>query len=122
MTVGNEYYPSAYRRLRNGDAILVEVELEPTNPHDSNAVMVTIDGECAGYLASGPASKYHSVISRANALGYALSCSATVEDVGGLTVRLHLPRPEELGRWLDFPPGSVSSNTSRSRRRGSRRG
>lgn len=103
LAVGNEYYPSAYRRLRNGDAILVEVELEPTNPHDPSAVMVTIDGECAGYLASGPASKYHSVISRANALGYALSCSATVEEVGGLVVRLHLPWPEELSRWLDLP-------------------
>ena len=85
MTVGNEYYPSAYRRLRNGDAILVEVELE-------QRIRTT-------------ASKYHSVISRANALGHALSCYATVEDVGGLTVRLHLAWPEGLGRWLDLPAG-----------------
>ena len=101
--MGNEHYPTVYRRHCLGDSIVVGLELEPANPHDSNAVMVTIDGERAGYLASGPASKYQPLISRANALGYALSCSATVEDVGGPAVRLHLPRPEELGRWLDLP-------------------
>ena len=103
LAVGHDNYLAAYRRFRNGETVMVGMHPEPTNPYDPHAVMVTVDGQCGGYLAAGPAAKYQPVIARANALGYALICSATFENVGGPTVRLHMPWPEELSRWMDLP-------------------
>ena len=55
--VGESNYQPALRRVCGrrrevGWCRAVEVTLvrEPDNPHDANAVMATIDGECVGYL------------------------------------------------------------------------
>jgi hypothetical protein len=54
---------------------------EPSNPHDANAVKVTIDGKTVGYLSRSNALKYHREMKRLRIRGRALKCNAIV--VGG---------------------------------------
>lgn len=46
--VGVSNYTSVVSRLTEGTVVLIDHE--PTNPHDGNAMRITLDGETLGYL------------------------------------------------------------------------
>lgn len=63
--VGESHYQDAIRSAcgaKPGEDVgfdcIAELVPEPTNPHDSNAVMVQIEGRCVGYLSRSDARTY----------------------------------------------------------------
>src|SRR4030088_563019 len=71
---------------------------EPSNPHDSNAVMVTVSGRHVGYLSRSDAKSYADVIALAYELGAHPGCRALIcgRDEGSET--------RNLGIFLDLAP------------------
>lgn len=120
--VGESNYQSALRRICGGhsryghelemDALL---EREPHNPHDSNAVAVTINGERVGYLPREQAARVATQMAedgfnragcRAKIVG---GWRTNQYDEGNFGVRLAVP----CWGWIDFgigkrPPASVT--------------
>ena len=103
LLVHSESFPKTYKGAREGAAVQVELVPEPTNAHDRNAVLGYVNGEPAGWLGAGPAAAYQPVIARANVMGYRVLAPGVFEDVGGMSVRVSLPKPEQLAAWLDRP-------------------
>ncbi|NHI16890.1 HIRAN domain-containing protein [Microbacterium excoecariae] len=60
------------------DAIAAELLPEPTNPHDSNAVMVIINGQHVGYLEREQAAEYHAPLADLVAAGVSPSTRARI--------------------------------------------
>ncbi|HUB99016.1 MAG TPA: HIRAN domain-containing protein [Solirubrobacterales bacterium] len=63
--VGESHYQDAIRAACGGKPgedvgfdCIAELVPEPTNKHDSNAIMVQIDGRCVGYLSRSDARTY----------------------------------------------------------------
>jgi hypothetical protein len=79
---------------------------EPSNPHDSNAVMVTVSGRHVGYLSRSDAKSYADVIALAYELGAHPGCRALIcgRDEGSET--------RNLGIFLDLAPPKKHSRTS----------
>jgi hypothetical protein len=71
---------------------------EPSNPHDSDAVMVTVSGRHVGYLSRSDAKSYADVIALAYELGAHPGCRALIcgRDEGSET--------RNLGIFLDLAP------------------
>lgn len=102
--VGESNYQDALKRIcggfsRQGHANVVEacLELEPTNPHDENAVRITISGLTVGYL---PRAQAERVASFMRSSGFnLLVCDALINggwrtnqhDSGFFGVRLGVP-------------------------------
>jgi hypothetical protein len=104
VSVGNEYYPNAYRGRRDGESVTVTLRPDPKNEYDSHAVALFIGNTLAGYLGSGPAKKFQPVIIKANRLGYDVQSTAELDKIAGsMALRLSLPWPNDLSNWLDLP-------------------
>lgn len=58
------------------DDLRAEIRCDPDNPHDRNAVMVTINGQHVGYLAREDAAQYRPIIDGIEQAGYAPSTKA----------------------------------------------
>ncbi|SKA26275.1 HIRAN domain-containing protein [Consotaella salsifontis] len=86
--VGESHYQAELNRICGGktddghemevEALLVE---EPTNPYDSNAVAVVIDGLVVAYLPRDDAAAYRQLLSRQKLSGEHLKVDALI--VGG---------------------------------------
>ncbi|PJI41134.1 MAG: hypothetical protein CTR54_11950 [Rhizobium sp.] len=102
--VGESNYQDALKRIcggfsRQGHDKVVEarLELEPTNPHDDNAVRITISGLTVGYLPRAQAERVASFM-RSNGFNL-LVCDALINggwrtnqhDSGFFGVRLGVP-------------------------------
>lgn len=73
---------------------------EPENPHDANAVLVTIDGHKVGYLPRAEAAAYGPMLKALADRGRAGAAEAVVAgrtdaSASNLGVFLRLPEPEE---------------------------
>lgn len=110
--VGESRYQPALDRMCGGrtedghehecQALLVE---EPNNPHDGNAVKVTIQGETVGYLSRDAAPRYKKAARAAGLSGQPVLVDALI--VGGWTrgrrgdghygVKLDMAFPIEFG-------------------------
>lgn len=104
FVVWRSNYQDALHRIcggfsRQGHKMAVEasLELEPTNPHDANAVRITISGLKVGYLPRAQAERVASFMG-SNGFG-ALVCNAQINggwrtnqyDSGFFGVRLGVP-------------------------------
>lgn len=104
LVVGGEFHPDAYRDARVGDTVSADLVPEPSNPYDAPAVAVVIGNETAGYLNIGCAQQYVALIQQANGLGYRVRARGEYEHgASSITVRLNLPWPDDLRKWLDLP-------------------
>lgn len=112
--VGESNYQRALQRIcgkhnRHGHEVLVDAQLlrEPQNPHDSNAVAVTINGDKVGYISRDQAVRVsmqmvEDGIDR-------VTCAAKIvggwrtnqHDEGSFGVRLAVPNRD----WIDFGLG-----------------
>ena len=98
--VGTSHYQEALLELapREGDEeVRVEkiaaLVVEPHNPHDPDAIAVTIDGRLVGYLSRDENRRWRDVVS-----GHAIGAEAMIAGRGGTTglgVFLRLPTPTE---------------------------
>ena len=97
---GTSHYQEALRALsaRQGDEV-VRVEKvallvpEPDNPHDPNAIAVTIDGQLVGYLSRDENKRWLDVVS-----GTEVGAEAMIAGRAGIEVLgvfLRLPTPTE---------------------------
>jgi len=68
---------------------------EPKNEHDSNAVMVYVEGRLVGYLASEEAKRYAGCFQYCHENKRALACQATIYGGG--------KEKPSLGVWIDLP-------------------
>ena len=103
--VGESQYQDALRSLCGSqswedvrfDCVAVLVP-QPTNPHDSNAVMVQVGAKLVGYLSRGDAVNYQVLIQEA--LPRVIQCEARIAgrgpggDTSNLGVFLRLPPPD----------------------------
>jgi hypothetical protein len=101
--VGESHYQEAIRTACNWVAgvdtlfeCFAELVLEPTNPHDSAAIMVRIEGSCVGYLSRCHAKQLGGEISariarQGTGLCRAVIAGHAVGDTENLGVFLHLP-------------------------------
>ena len=88
---------------------------EPTNPQDTQAVQVQINGDHVGYLDRADARAYLPVIDRLASEGWLFGCHASltggwdrgVSDRGSVGVVLHVGAPSELWQDLDERFGPV---------------
>jgi hypothetical protein len=111
--VGESHYQDALARAAGGRtedgparvAQIAGLIAEPSNPYDSNAVMVQINGAVVGYLTRPDAIAYQPVIREVMAQGYpGFGCHASLTggwdrgggDRGSIGVALHLGTPREL--------------------------
>lgn len=104
--VGESHYQTAIERLCGGrsaesaekyvDAVLV---LEDSNPHDSMAVRIDIDGTTVGYLSRADARSYRQRLQEAGHSRLTGVCSAVIR--GGWD-RGHSDKGH-YGVWLDLP-------------------
>jgi hypothetical protein len=101
--VAESHYQDALRSLcgsQRGEEVRFDCTAvlvpEPSNPHDSNAVMVQVDAHLVGYLSRGDAVNYRSLI--ADALPRFIQCEARIagRGPGGET--------SNLGVFLRLPP------------------
>jgi hypothetical protein len=87
---------------RSGRTVTVDARLvlEDSNPHDSNAVRVEIEGELVGYLSRDNARRYRADLAAAGTPSATVRCKARI--VGGFETatgeRAH------FGVRLDLPP------------------
>lgn len=80
---------------------VADLALEPTNPYDENAVMVTISGEKVGYLSRDDAPKYLEALREAGFDGQRVKVAAKIvggwrtnqHDAGHFGVKLAMPWP-----------------------------
>ncbi len=124
--VGESHYQTAllsicrgYRRDSQEVECDAEIRREPSNPFDTNAVAVWIDGRQVGYLSADDAVR---VAAQMDAEGVVLSaCGAKIKggwrtnqyDAGHFGVRLAIP----MRGWIDFgigakPPAPATRVTS----------
>ncbi len=112
--VGEAHYQDTLDRICGGktdgghelevEAMLVE---EPTNPHDQNAVRVTIQGQTVGYLARPDAEEYRHYLRYAGYAGQIVRAKAVIVggwDRGGrgsghYGVRLDIDMPPKVQAW-----------------------
>jgi hypothetical protein len=103
---GESHYQDALREIVGPGAegeVAVDTEAllvpEPSNPHDSNAVMVQIDGKLVGYLPREEAVAYGPALKELGGRGRTGACEARIAGRGGeagtsnLGVFLRLPDP-----------------------------
>lgn len=70
---------------------------EPTNPYDSNAVAVQVDGEHVAYLARADAARWQPLLLQLQTAGQVAACEAVIAargargDTDNLGIFLHLP-------------------------------
>ena len=83
--VGESHYQPALRSIcgaAEGEEVrydcFAELVLEPDNPHDPNAVMVQIEGQCVGYLSRSNAVRYREMIQTMVDAGQPATCTAFV--------------------------------------------
>jgi HIRAN domain-containing protein len=98
--VGTSHYQEALLELAPREAdeeVRVEkiaaLVPEPDNPHDPDAIAVTIDGRLVGYLSRDENRRWKDVVS-----GYPIGAEAMIAGRGGTTglgVFLRLPTPTE---------------------------
>jgi hypothetical protein len=92
--VGEASYQEALRSIAGRGEVRHEcravLSLEDSNPHDSNAVAVLVDGKRVGYLSRSDANRYRKKLAPTGAFG---TCPAVI--VGGGNQR-------NLGIWLDI--------------------
>lgn len=104
--VGESHYQRALNRIAGGktedghelecEAILIH---EDSNPHDDQAIAVTIDGDVVGYLERRLARQFRKLMKQAGAPGHPAVCMAVIVggwdrgdgDTGHYGVRLDLP-------------------------------
>lgn len=83
--------PSRGEHRYDCTALLV---LEPDNPHDPNAVMVQVDGECVGYLSRYNAQRFGPKVRKMLKVGESPTCLAFVgrgPDHPNLGISLRIP-------------------------------
>ena len=74
---------------------------EPENPHDPNAIKVTIGGTLVGYLSRDDAVRYGPAVRLLRENGRVLACAAVIggrgpdSETANLGVFLQLPSPTE---------------------------
>jgi len=83
----------------DGGAVVATVVLEESNPHDDQAVAVTIAGERAGYLSRANARRYRADLAAVGAPNLIVRCKAKV--VGGFETRGG--ERAQFGLKLDLP-------------------
>lgn len=100
--VGESHYQPAIRNACNWKAgidtqfhCMAELIPEPTNPYDRNAIKVTIDGACVGYLSRQDAVRLGGAIREAVKRQGSGMCRAVIaghanSDTDNLGVFLHL--------------------------------
>jgi hypothetical protein len=98
--VGTSHYQEALLELAPREAdeeVRVEkiatLVPEPDNPHDPDAIAVTIDGRLVGYLSRDENRRWRDVVS-----GHSIGAEAMIAGRGGTTglgVFLRLPTPTE---------------------------
>jgi HIRAN domain len=110
--VGESHYQDAIRSICGShrwedvrfDCIAALVP-EPSNPYDSNAVMVQIDGRHVGYLSREDAVAYRPMIQEVARRGQFIASRARIAGHGpgartsNLGVFLHLPSADEPIDW-----------------------
>jgi len=84
------------------DATLV---LEPSNPHDPNAVRVEIDGDLIGYLRRDNAARYRADLAAAGTPDATVQCKVRI--VGGFETASG--ERASFGVRLDLPPMEASA-------------
>lgn len=103
---GESHYQEALQELTGTDGtteLRVKTEAvlvpEPSNVHDTNAVMVQVDGRLVGYLPRQSAVGYAPMVAAVEARGRSAACEAMIAGRGGETsalgVFLRLPKPDE---------------------------
>jgi HIRAN domain len=106
--VGVSHYQDVLREIAGaggGEAVRHEATAallpEPENPHDPNAVQVTIGGRPVGYLSREDAVRYGPAVEILRASGRVLTCAAVIggrgpdAETANLGVFLQLPSPTE---------------------------
>lgn len=92
--VGEAAYQEALRSVAGRGEVRHEcravLATEDSNPHDSNAVAIFVDGKKVGYLSRSDAKRYRKKLAPTDAFG---TCPAVI--VGGGDQR-------HLGIWLDI--------------------
>lgn len=104
----------------NREAVAVLV-CEDSNPHDSKAVRVDIDGMTVGYLSRTDARIYRTELRRQNSDGAVLRCAALIGggwdrgrgDPGYFGVKLDLPVEETVPATKNAAPASVEDVKAR---------
>jgi hypothetical protein len=86
--VGESNYQSALDKICGGkceDGVehecVATLTPESSNPHDANAIKITIEGRTVGYLSRSDALKFHREMKRLSIRGQSVKCDAIV--VGG---------------------------------------
>lgn len=108
---GESFYPDSFAalcgaRTRNGIAFpaRAQLTLDDANPHDKNAVKVTVDGHQVGHLPRGAAKAFRRTIRYGElAVHEVFECAALINggwdkgggDVGNFGVRLDLALDDE---------------------------
>ncbi len=110
--VGESHYQDAIRSICGSDRweevsydCIAALVPEPSNPHDPNAVMIQINGQCIGHLSRGDAMDYHPMIQEAAARGRLIAGRARIagrgpgSETSNLGVFLRLPPADERIDW-----------------------
>jgi hypothetical protein len=100
----------------HGQEVLAQLIFEDSNPYDSNAVAVLIDGKLVAYVPRDVASSLRESILRVNPQERPVTCDAMIVggwlrsggDEGNYGVRLSISDPTELVA----PTGSVQAFSS----------
>jgi hypothetical protein len=115
--VGESHYQQAliaicgpHTRVGHDETFSAVIELEPSNPYDSNAVVVKIHGRVVGYLPREQATRVGSQLREEGLFG--VGCIARVRggwrtnqyDEGHFGVQLAIPQRG----WIDFGTGRSS--------------
>lgn len=105
LIVGGEYYPDAYRKVRDGREYGVALDAEPSNRHDPNAVACFLEGQLCGYLARDTAEWFQPLALVARQRGQYLWTLGRGERLQGeKVVRLTaLPDEREMKMILGLP-------------------
>lgn len=113
--VGTSYRQGALSRIagRKADEQVAmecraQIALEPSNPHDPEALLVTINETKVGYLSHEDALRWRPVIKRAFWSGVHITCEAKIVARGpederqteNAGVILWLPEPDELAEGV----------------------
>lgn len=110
QAAGIDYYPKAYRGMKHGQDVIVDLVPEPSNEYDPNAVMVIIKGTHAGFLSAGAAKGWQPLIIRAQQMGLRVQVPGQfvvrhdpVIELTTQDLRLFMPTSEDFDRWLSLP-------------------
>lgn len=105
--VGEQHYQAQLERVAGGyrreeASIIRPARLvhQDDNPHDANAVMVTIDGECVGYLLAKDALKFRAALAKLGHAGATVGVAAKIR--GGLRRSPKAKVEEDFRVRLDF--------------------